>query len=469
MSTPHNVVLIITDQQHYNTLGISGCRWAKTPNIDALASSGICFDNHMVTNPVCSPSRASIMTGLLPSENGLWGNGCRLPVHHPTLATIMNDHGWQTAHFGKLHLVPIITRTEPHPSYGFQTCEVAEGDQQLLDDDYFRQLRRNHPDLFVQYVDEMYTRGHATAYTSVMPEDKHVSTWVTDRSIDWLERRRQTDRPFLLSVGYFDPHHAFNPCEPYASDFADADVELPQFDERWIDSKPDHYRAHYEVCRGITRDPEQLRALIRAYHAMIAHLDKCVGRLVQTLDHLGLLDSTDIIFTSDHGELIGNQGLLWKGPYLLDHLLRVPLIISRPGSASRRISGLSSMLDIVATVQSLAGVSERDWTCGSGKPLVDHQMNPFPQGARDCTLTEWFARPGTPPGDLKCLRTDRWKLVHYNQSPTQGELYDLQSDPGECNNLFASPEHAATKDQLSAQLAAHYLSQRPTTPCEGGW
>jgi arylsulfatase len=430
-----NVILILTDQQHYRTLGVTGCRAARTPHLDALARSGVLFENHIVANPVCSPSRASIMTGLLPSRHGLWGNGCRLPSHHPTIASVMVEQGWQTAHFGKLHLVPIITRTAPHPSYGFQTCEVAEGDQQLLEDDYFKWLRRTQPELFLRYLDETYKQGHACAYTSTIPESHHLSSWVTDRSIDWLTRRRDQATPFFLSVGYFDPHHAFNPCEPYASLFHGTDVQMPLCNDTDLVSKPAHYLKHFEQCCNVTRDESQMRAIIRAYHAMIAHLDVCVGRLLRTLETLDLLDSTDIIFSSDHGEFLGEHGLLWKGPFLLDDLLRVPLIIYRARSRAARVNQVSSSVDLMATVQTLAGVDDSERVDGEGRSLLDFDLRPFPSGHPNVALAEWEAPSDSASASIRCLRTQDWKLVHYNRS-SEGELYDLRHDPHERFNLY---------------------------------
>lgn len=469
-----NVILILTDQQHYRTLGVTGATVARTPNIDRLASQGVCFDNHIVTNPVCSPSRGSLMTGLLPSQNGLWSNGCALPTHHRTIASTMCDHGWQTAHFGKLHLVPIISRTEPHPAYGFETCEVAEGDQQLLDDAYFRWLRKSDPDLFVRYVDEMFTKGHDKAYTSVMPQESHLSTWVTARATQWLADRRDRQKPFFLSVGYFDPHHAFNPCEPFASQFADVDVQMPHFQEGAIDSKPPQYAERFENMKNTTRDPPKMQNLIRAYHAMMAHIDQCVGDLMTTLSEQGLLETTDIIFSSDHGELLGNHGLLWKGPMLLDDLLRVPMIISRHSgqtharSSPRHISDVTSMLDLLATVQSLAGVPMQEIHCASGQPMVDAQMNPLPQGSRGYALCEWDSPNPSPSASLRCIRTQDWKLVHYNRS-ADGELYDLKHDPMEFANRFTDPQFAQPRETLTRQLSNYYLSTRIQTPHHGAW
>jgi arylsulfatase len=468
MRKPPNILLVMTDQQHFRALGCNGAPEARTPHIDQLAAGGINFKNHFATNPVCSPSRGSIMTGKYITEHGLWRNGCRLPETNDTIPKAMGRAGFQTAHFGKMHLVPIINRTTPHPAYGFDVAEVAEGDQQLLDDAYFRWLRTTDPNLFVRYVNEMFTQGHFKAYKSLMPEEQHQTSWVTRRSIDWLKNHRDRSRPFLLSVGYFDPHHAFNPCEPYASMYEEAPVSEPVFHEESLAMRPAHYKSGYENCKGVTEDKEKLTAIIRAYHAMMAHVDKCVGDLVRTLGEEGLAEETVVLFTSDHGEMLGNHGFLWKGPYLLDDLLRVPLIVSVPGrpAAPRVVEDLTSMVDVMATLQSLAGVE--NIARESGRPFLSRDLELFPEGKRDHVLAEWEHSDNSPSASQRMIRTSDYKLVYYANS-TEGELYDLRADPNEFFNRYADPQYASVRADLEKRLAQHYLSRRPQVRYEGGW
>ncbi|MEX0653433.1 MAG: sulfatase-like hydrolase/transferase [Phycisphaeraceae bacterium] len=469
MTQPKNVIFVMTDQQHYRTLGCNGTTEAHTPNIDRLAARGVRFDNHFVTNPVCSPSRGSIITGRYPSESGLWCNGCSLPEPSPTIPKAMSEAGFQTAHFGKLHLVPIIKRVGAHPSYGFDVCEVAEGDQQLTHDSYFSWLRQTAPNQFVSYLQEMYAGGHANAYTSKLPEELHMTSWVTDRATDWLANRRDPNHPFYLSVGYFDPHHAWNPVEPYASQFAHADVPDPVYREGEHEKRPESYRNFFKGCSTITRDEERMRAIIRANHAMCAHIDACIGKLVASLEELGLSDDTVVIFTSDHGELLGNHGLLWKGPYMLDDLLRVPLVVAVPGASAsqgRSTDALTSSVDLFATIQALAGVDSP--VASRGQPFLDADLNLFPEGERDYVLAEW-EHPSMPTAaSLRCIRTRDAKYVHY-AGRDEGEYYDLQSDPLEFDNLFDDPTTSGGRTQLYDQLCEIYLSQRPLIPHEGGW
>ncbi|MEM6550527.1 MAG: sulfatase-like hydrolase/transferase [Planctomycetota bacterium] len=471
MPLPRNILFICSDQQRFDSLGCNGTPHARTPHLDRLASTGINFQNHFVANPVCSPSRGCIITGQHITEHGLWANGCTLPTHHPTIPGVLRQAAnYQTAHFGKLHLEPIIRRIAPHAPYGFETCSVSEGDQQLLDDDHFRWLRTQHPDTFVQALEQMYTQGHAKAYTSCLPEPLTHSAFVTRQAIDWMQQDRDNDRPFYLSVGYFDPHHAFNPCEPYASDFADVDCGEPLVDEAAIKSKPPLYQQAYNMSRVVREDPEKLAAIRQAYAAMCAHIDDCVGRLLTTLDKLGLAHNTLVVFTSDHGEMLGEHGLLWKGPWMLDDLLRVPLIMNIPGDplGQHNETVLTSAVDFFATFQAIAGIDDEYAEPSSGRPLLDHTLSRFPQGQHNYILAEWEHPKRQDATSLRCIRTATHKLVHHANSNT-GEFYCLDDDPHEQTNRYHDPTAVDARDDLYHTLHDHYLTRRPHPKHLGGW
>lgn len=459
-----NVILIVTDQQHFRTLGCNGAEEAKTPNIDALAKRGINFQNHFVTNPVCSPSRASLWTGLHTTEHGLWANGCSLNQDIETIPLAMSASGYTTAHFGKLHLVPILSRTGKHPNYGFDICEVSEGDQQLINDEYFSWLRQHDPRLFLNYLTEMYGKGHDDGYVSLMPVEKHLSTFVTDRALTWLEDYKDEEKPFFLSIGYFDPHHAFNPCKKYAELFTETEITKPIFHENSLAARPSYYQT-----KEVAMDSERITNTIRAYHAMVTHIDDCVGRLKEWLDESGHGDDTVVIFTSDHGDMMGNHGMLHKGPFLLDDLLRVPMIVSLPGKYSAKagkVEDLSSGVDLFPTVLAVSGV--RTEVHGSGIPMLDENFELFPLGKRDHVLAEWESVENTGNNSLRCIRTADSKLIYYNND-TCGEFYDLKDDPNEFFNHYECPEYRERRDGLFAELSRVYLKRKQPNFCDGTW
>ncbi len=464
-----NVLFITTDQQRFDSLGCNGSAVAKTPHLDELAAEGCCFKNHFVANPVCSPSRGSIWTGEYPSRHGLWANGGTLPTDLPTIPQTFNAHGFQTAHFGKLHLVPILNRVDPHPHYGFQVCEVAEGDQQYPPHDaYFNWLRQRAPMAFAEYLEELYTQGQTKGYTSKLPEELHLSTWLTQRTRHWLEAERNPEQPFFLSVGFFDPHHAFNPVEPYASAFKEADLPMPPDDPAFFEGKPPHYRKRSDILSHHTRDPQKMGATQRAYHAMVHHVDACIGQLLQTLDQLGLRETTTVVFTSDHGELLGDHGMLWKGPFLLDSLLRVPLIIRSPGLAPKDVTELTSAVDFYSTLPALAGLSIADPR--QGLPMLNAAGETFPTGHHEEIYAEWDEPGNGPTRTVRCLRNQNYKLILYPGREV-GEFYDLQADPGEIRNLYGASEKSlvAAREAMQDRLLHHYHRERPDVAISPGW
>ncbi|MDA3962520.1 MAG: sulfatase-like hydrolase/transferase [Planctomycetota bacterium] len=460
-----NVVFIMTDQQHFRTLGCHGVAEAETPHLDALAAGGLDFHNHIVTNPVCMPSRASIISGRYINEHGVWQNGCCLGEDIPTLPQVLGKAGVQTAHIGKLHLEPIISRTEAPSAYGFEHCEIAEGDQNLINDAHWGWLRKNHPEAFLKYLNECFQNGHSDAFRSDLPEELHLSSWITSRAETWLREGRDDERPFYLSLGYFDPHHAFNPCEPWYSRFADKEVAAPRVREGEHDKRPPHYAR--QAGGGHVDNPDRINATIRSVHAMCAQIDHCVGRIVATLGELGLAKDTLIVFTSDHGEMLGNHRMLWKGPFLLDDLIRVPLVVA-PADASgpgQVCPELTSGVDFMATMCRVFGCDSPD---GDGTAIVDADLAVCPDGEREVALCEWEGGKFSEADQLRCVRTRTAKLVDYGDQP-YGEYYDLAADPDEFNNAYSDPDGAQGVATMRSLLDKCYPAGRAATVQECQW
>lgn len=466
MTNPPNILLITTDQQHWRSLGCTGCGEARTPHLDALRRQGILYRNHCVANQVCMPSRASLFTGLPINRHGVWANGCRLSRSIPTIPDLLGAAGWQTAHVGKLHLEPIMNRIGRSESYGFQHAEVAEGDQQLTHDAdaHFAWMRTHRPDLFLMVINEMYQNGHDCGYRSKLPAEAHLNSFIADRAIAWLDGKRQAGKPFFLNLGFFDPHHAFNPSEPYWSRFAEVEVEEPHFREGAVERRPAHYGKWFDGRRKVTRDAERIRGIRRAFHAMMAHVDDSVGRVLAHLGKLGLERDTVVVFTSDHGEMLGNHGFLHKGPWFFDDLLRVPLIVARPDGVERNqtCETPTSGCDLFATLACIAGVAAPDQ---GTLPFADRELKPCPRGGREFTLTEW--EDDGQVGQGRCVRTAGAKLVRFASG--EGEFYDLARDPLEFENRFGDPAVAAEQRRLEAMLASCYPGQRAPTRQECQW
>lgn len=285
---------------------------------------------------------------------------------------------------------------------------------------------------------------------------------------------RERDRPFFLWASFPDPHHPFRPPEPYARRYADADVPMPLRRPGELEDKPPLFRQYFDgLTRGAERHEgagvdhpgaltdDQLRDIIRFTYGMISLVDDQVGRLLQELERLGLAENTVVCFTSDHGELLGDHGLICKGPFHYENLLRVPMLWRWPGRlpVGRRTDGLASLVDFAPTVLDLAGVPIPGEMQGrSLAPLLRGGTETHREGV----LTE-FQSSYRPWLNLKTWRTDEWKLTYYASQP-YGELYDLRNDPGEFVNLWDSPEHRDVRSRLLERLLEELVLTEPRTP-----
>jgi len=436
-----NVIFISTDQQRYDTLRCYGSTVAQTPHIDRLADEGVRFDQCYTTNTVCMPARASFFTGQYPSHHGVWMNGVPLDPNSDMIQNRLSQAGYHTALIGKIHLDNIWLRTEKHPSYGFDLLIECQGDP-YCKDEYFRWL--DDQGLYEPYMVQFKRERHKRGYTRDLPEEKHMNNWITRHVEEYLSQQTADGQPFFLSVGFFDPHHPFDPIEPYASQFDPDAMPMPLFreGEQARMTPPAAGRVDLEH----NRDPEKIRKTIAAYHATMAHVDAMVGRIMGALEEHGLDENTIVIFTSDHGEMLGDHGLLHKGPLFYEGALRVPLIYRFPQHMNRRgvESRFVSHVDLAPTIAELAGVPgvERH----QGMSLFDGDTT----RGRDAAMVEWRERPVDEDGPYqtaRCLVTDRYKFVEY-VGETYGELYDLQSDPDEYENLWTDHAHRDTIAQL---------------------
>ena len=466
MSDPKlNFLFINTDQQRFDSLGCDGSSVARTPHLDRLAAEGVRFDRCYTANPVCMPARASWFTGQYPSHHGCWQNGVPLDPASDMIHTRLNAAGYHTALIGKIHLDNIWMRKEKHPSYGFQQLLECEGDP-YCKDEYFQWLERHG--LYDSYMKQFKAGGHKERYIRDIPLEFHQNTWVTNHVDDYFKARRADGQPFFLSVGFFDPHHPFDPVEPYASMFDPAAMPPPitgDSDDLMTPYAKERRPAYAAICA----DPARIGAVIAASHAMVAHLDVAVGRILAALRSYGLEDSTVVIFTSDHGELLGDHGLLHKGPFFFDSSIRVPMIWRFPAAWNLRgvDDGFASSVDIAPTVTELAGI--RGPVRMQGRPLAGKDRTWRKVPPPDAALTEWrgerlnegTAAPVDPA--VRCLTTADWKFVHY-QGKDFGELYDRRNDPCEIRNLWADPGKQPVIREMKDRLLEFILRTEPLPP-----
>ena len=490
-----NVIVVTTDQQRRDSLSCYGSPFTSTPHIDRLAADGVVCDRAYTPNPVCTPARASLFTGQYVSRHGAWNVGMNVPEETTMLSHRLAGLGYRTHYIGKTHFQAYMGKEASResldgweqrfanwdgPYYGFDKVElclahtiggiaghyglwVKEQAGRSGDDDLTR-FRTARP-----LSDGPKFGGRALDWD--LPVAWHNSVWTAERSIDFL-KSRDPSSPFFLAIGFQDPHHAHALPTDFEDRVSEADVPLPRFESGELEDKPPHFglahrgeieqsafRGDFPIAgqgasAGDSRavpdvDARQGRA---HYYNMVKLIDQQMGRILQCLDDEGLTDNTIVVFTTDHGELLGDHGLWMKGPFHYEELVRIPLVVRWPQglSGGRRVTGLCSLVDITPTILAALGEAAGDDECdgldvmpllrGDSDAVRDHaivECTDDPQGLR-----------------LKTIVTENRKLTHYHGHDF-GELYDLDEDPGELVNRWSDPAYQEDRQKLTAMLVDH--------------
>ncbi len=469
-----NILWFCTDQQRFDTIHALGNPNINTPNIDRLVEEGVAFTHAFCQSPICTPSRASFLTGRYPANvrgcmngNEVWGEGA------PLVTALLAESGYDCGLSGKFHLAGAHGREEPRP-----------------EDDGYRVFHWSHD------PQDRYPSGHAYAdwlaaqgYSlrdlredpASIPPDLHQTTWCTDRAIDFLSEKRRKG-PWLMSVNVFDPHSPFDPPQEYRDRYDAAKVPTPLFRQSDLAAQPKIPGDFQNPARV----PQEFDAqdIVASYYAMIELIDENIGRLLASLEETDQRKNTVIIFTSDHGEMLGDHGLLLKGCRFYEGLVRVPLIISWPGhfpaqeesvledgladddsngeenvEAEESAEGapevdspaapagfvsdaLVELVDIAPTLLELAGLSLPQGMQGrSLLPILNGDAPPHQH--RDFVRCEYYRalNPDIPgraqyEGSYATMYRDRSHKIVVYHGHEQGELYDLEKDPGEFENLW---------------------------------
>lgn len=477
-----NIIIITTDQQRTDSLSCYGSTFTDTPHLDKFASEGICFERAYCANPVCTPARASIFTGKYVSRHGAWNVGMNVPDDEPMISHRLLDVGYRTHYIGKAHFQPfgaspeqsIETRnnTDRYPEfrgpyYGFETVELALGHATYGIAGHYGEWVRSQvsEQTFVSYsnarrLSQVGFGGGAHDWD--IPLKYHNSVWTADRTIDFLTNH-STDKPFLLAIGFQDPHHPHCVPTEFEERVEPAEVPLPDFVEGELADKPPHFmearcgqlskskiRGKFAIAgqgggADFRKVSEHDARLGRAYYYnMVKIIDQEMGRILACLDECGLRDNTLVLFTTDHGELLGDHGLWMKGPFHYEQLVRVPTLMRYPAMipSGQRTHALFSHVDIVPTVLAAAELPIPSDTDGvDAMPMLTGKQ----ESVRDSLLIECVDDPQGL--RLKTIVTDTRKLTWYCGHP-YGELYDLENDPSERVNQWDNPIYAADKVHL---------------------
>ena len=510
MTARPSYILFITDQQRSDYLACTGHPTLRTPNIDAMAHSGVTFDRFYVASPVCMPNRASLMTCRMPTSHGVRSLGLPLSPDHVTFVEVMRAAGYDTALIGKSHLQNVsrfptqYTRKThrdgftppppeladairsnldapeyqyerqsywqqddpivPTPFYGFEHYDSVLRHGTNTGGDYELWLKRVAPDVLpLRARDQQLPHDYTVpqAIRTKVPEEYYSTTYIANQACEWLEGRQGNDKPFFLMVSFPDPHHPFNPPGRYWDMYQPEDMEVPRAftDTGW---QPPDYVLQAEKERAAdptlgkmagyslavsAREAQEARALTCG---MITMVDDAIGRVRQAASQTDTGSTAVQIFTSDHGDHLGDHRLLFKGTEQYDTITHVPFIWADPeGAKGKRTEELAQTHDIGTTIMEHARIEAPDGMQGQPLSVAGGQ-------GREAAFIQYETqRPQVAFGQSPRAHTvihDRWRLTLY-RGKAQNELFDLADDPDEMVNLWDSPEYRDVRMQLVERLA----------------
>jgi len=507
MSKPPNILWYCTDQQRWDTIRALGNSHIRTPTLDRLTASGVAFRRAYTQSPICTPSRTTFLTGRYPATHHVHRNGNEhFPPSEVLVTRMLADQGYDCGLVGKLHLAGAQGRVEPRTDDGYR---------------YYRWSHSPKPDwgrenAYTEWLEsekgvdarELFRELRSKHYGAGVPEELHQATWCTEEAIRFISQKR--DGPWLLSVNPFDPHPAFVPPEEYLRRYDPESLPYPLFEERDLERQRAFRGVDQQTVeafdpysfvrsgagngpgRGETEtgmrppaayDPRLVRA---CYYAQIELVDHQLGRIIDHLVESGQYENTIVVFMSDHGELLGDHGLIYKGCRFFESLVHVPLIISAPGlyAGGRESSALVELVDLAPTLLEASG-NRVPWF------MQGRSLHPLLVGTADlhthkshvvCEYNDALRLPNATHATM-CF-DGRYKSVvyhnahhsahadarsdvrsaHGSDAPADrqglGEIYDLQDDPGEFDNLWADPGHRDLREEL---LLRHFSAVMQTT------
>ena len=457
---PKNVLLLMSDQHRPHAMGIDGNPWARTPNLDALCRSGVRFDSAYCSNPVCVPSRASLLTGLYTHNHGAYNNSIPWPFARKTLAHYFNRAGYMTGLIGKMHFVDAQTHGFDY-RLDFNDWWQYLGPKTKL---YAEELSRANSGSGMPQIDALWRDAGdpwngvrdkddrqgfvAVGRASKMAEQDHFESFVARESIRFL--RNHGKQPFFLISSFLKPHDPFMPAERFASMFRGEDMKLP---DTW--GKVDLSKVPKEISESIQSNRptpelhsvEQAKRRIALYYANLAQMDDCLGRVLNTLRELDLEKDTIVLYTTDHGEMLGEHGL-WQKFMFYEPSVGVPLVVRAPGitGAGARSKTPVSQVQVLPTLLELCGLPPVSGLDGASfmQDLRD------PTRTRDTTVfAEYNLRT---PRAKSMIRRGDFKYSYYTGD--MAEMYNLREDPSEMRNLALEPASEGKLAEMKAQLFA---------------
>lgn len=480
-----NVIVFFADQMRSDALGCHGNAQVRTPHIDWIARTGADLRRHTTPNQICSPSRGSFFSGLYPRHHRMYRNGVALPENLQLMSHHLQRAGFRTHGVGKFHFQPILApadRRMPEslafwqdaqsaqwrgPFYGFDTVDMVIGEcnEVTHGGHYAAWLKQHHPD-----VVPLYQPAHALeppaadlweVWKSAVPKGLHYCTWIAERAASFITAAAAEPDPFFLFVSFPDPHHPFSPPAPYCYRHDPGAVPAPQITPGELERMPAYIRSaahpdeHGFMLLTEAISPATIRTAIAHTYGLVEMIDDAVGTVLAALQRAGKLDDSLIIFTADHGEFLGDHGLLRKGPPPYRQLLEIPFLMHGPdlpkGITSER---LTSHVDALPTVLDYLGLTVPQVDGASFLSALRQ-----PASAPSSPAFGEFHPRAVPALYNHTIIDPDWRLTLYPKQPGWGELFDLRNDPGEHWNLYGMPGTAGIVDELTVQLHRRLPSQ----------
>ncbi len=451
MADRPNIILIITDQQRYDTINALGYPHVDTPNLDRLVREGVTFENCFITAPSCAPARASLFTGYFPHTTGIHKNSDRW-----TLSWVekLNESGYHCVNVGKMHTSPFET------PLGFHERYVVENKDRYLEGRYYfdewdkalaaQGLAKQQRELYRKLPDYNERLG---AFEWELPRDTHPDVFVGNTALWWLDRK-PVDKPLFMEIGFPGPHPPYDPTPDDVAPYLNRDLPIDDVLDSDLDGQPPPFKAmrqhncdfdHDSVVHQLNPTAEQRHRQRAYYLANVTMIDEMVGKILDKLEDKGLLENSVVMFTSDHGDCLGDHGHSQKWT-MYDTITRVPTIVrSTAHEGDRTHNGLCQWMDLGPTILEMAGVDVPETLeAESLLPVLEAE----PVEGRDYVFSEQGKDGILQETDfVTMVRSKEWKLVHF-LGEDFGQLFNLKEDPGELCNLWDEPELEKIKRSL---------------------
>ncbi len=438
-SSKPNILLITTDQQRFDTAGPAAPSFMRTPHFDHLRREGVLFSSAYADCPICVPSRISIMTGKYVFSHGMGSNGetSRVMGREGTLPTLLRSLGYQTIAIGKMHFGPQRVR------HGF--------DEMILPDDYYREMRRSGQ----VYQPMRHGLGQNELYPTMatVPECQTLTSWIAEQCVEFIRERRDPSVPFFLWCSFSKPHPPLDPPEPYYSMYRDCPIPEPVYGDWSEDDRcPEAFKRFREMQSYDLVPLEIVREARAAYYGLITQIDYNMGRIFAALQDVGLFDDALILYTSDHGEFLGDHHAGSK-VFFHEPSAHIPFVLRMPKSWDNRCHGttvhaLVTLADILPTLIRAAGGTPPDEVDGQDLiALVRGESPPRP-------FLEATAMRGHQPAYF-AITDGRWKYIWYPEGGIE-QLFDLETDPQELHDLAGLPQYDAERQRLREEMSRRH-------------